>query len=280
MGPRLCYVGAMTLLKWLAVVAAGYGGLITVMYVCQRGLMYFSDPTRTPPATAGLPQAEEVVLTASDGEKLIAWHVPPRGERPVLIYFHGNAGALDLRVGRFRWVLAEGNGLVALSYRGYGGSSGRPSEQGLIRDAVAAYEFAAARYPVHRIVLWGESLGTAVAVALAATYEVAGLVLDAPFTSAADVGAAAYPFVPVRWLIKDSFRSDRRIASVTAPILVLHGERDRVVPIGFGERLFALANEPKRFVRFAEGGHVDLDDHGAPEAVRDFLNGLIDKARP
>src|SRR5690606_21903617 len=125
---------------------------VTLMYVCQRGLMYFPDPTRTPPATAGLPEAEEVVLTASDGEKLIAWHVPPRGEQPVLIYFHGNAGALDLRVGRFRWVVAEGNGLVALSYRGYGGSTGRPSEQGLIRDAVAAYEFAAARNPVHRIV--------------------------------------------------------------------------------------------------------------------------------
>jgi fermentation-respiration switch protein FrsA (DUF1100 family) len=269
----------MTLLKWLIVIAVGYGALLTLMYVFQRTLMYFPDATRTPPAAVGLPQAEEVVLTAADGERLIAWHVPPRGDRPVLVYFHGNAGALDLRVGRFKWIVGEGDGLLALSYRGYGGSTGKPSEKGLISDGQAAYDFAVARYPPGRIVLWGESLGTAVAIALAATHDVGGLILDAPFTSAADVGAAAYPFVPVRWLIKDAFRSDLRIPKVTAPILVLHGVRDRVVSIRFGERLFALANEPKRFVRFADGTHVDLDDHGAVEAVRRFLVELRTPAR-
>jgi len=269
----------MTLLKWLIVIAVGYGALLTLMYVFQRTLMYFPDPTRTPPAAVGLPQAEEVVLTTSDGEKLIAWHVPPRGDRPVLVYFHGNAGALDLRVGRFKWIVGEGDGLLALSYRGYGGSTGKPSEEGLISDGQAAYDFAVARYPPGRVVLWGESLGTAVAIALAATHEVGGLILDAPFTSAADVGAAAYPFVPVRWLIKDAFRSDLRIPKVTAPILVLHGARDGVVSIRFGERLFALANEPKRFVRFVDGTHVDLDDHGAVDAVRKFLADLRTPAR-
>jgi fermentation-respiration switch protein FrsA (DUF1100 family) len=234
-------------------------------------LMYFPDATRTPPAQAGLPQAEEVRLTSSDGEKLIAWHVAPRAEKPVVIYFQGNAGTLDLRVGRFQWLIADGTGLLALCYRGYGGSSGSPSEDGLIRDAVAAYDFAAVRYQPARLVLWGESLGTAVAIALAAEHKVGGLILDAPFTSAADVGAAAYPLVPVRWLIKDAFRSDRRIARVKAPILVLHGMHDRVVPVRFGERLFALANEPKRMVRFPQGNHVDLDDHGAVEAVRSFI---------
>jgi fermentation-respiration switch protein FrsA (DUF1100 family) len=261
----------MTALKWLLVVIVGYGGLMALAYVFQRALMYFPDTRRTPPTAAGFAQAEEVVLTSSDGEKLIAWHVAPRGERPVVLYFHGNAGALDLRAGRFRALVADGTGLLALSYRGYGGSSGRPSEAGLIRDALAAYDFAAARYATQRLVLWGESLGTAVAIALATDHKVGGLILDAPFTSAADVGAAVYPFVPVRWLIKDSFHSDRRIAQVRAPILVLHGERDRVVPIRFGERLYALASEPKRMVRFPTGSHVDLDDHGAIEAVKAFL---------
>jgi fermentation-respiration switch protein FrsA (DUF1100 family) len=200
--------------------------------------------------------------------------VPPRGDRPVMLYFHGNGGALNLRVGRFERLIADGDGLVALSYRGYGGSSGEPSEQGLVNDALAAYDFAIARYPASRIVLWGESLGSAVAVALAVQREVGGLILDAPFTSAADVGAAAYPFAPVRWLIKDAFRSDRRIGKVKAPVLVLHGERDRVVPIRFGERLFALANEPKRMARFPQGGHSDLDDHGALDVVREFVAGL------
>jgi fermentation-respiration switch protein FrsA (DUF1100 family) len=262
----------MTIIKWLLIVIVlGYGVLLALMAVFQRKLIYFPDPRRHDPAAAGLPQAEEVELTASDGEKLVAWHVPPRAEKPVVLYFQGNAGALDLRVGRFAWLIADGIGLVALNYRGYGGSSGRPSEEGLIRDAVAAYAFAAARYPQRRLVPWGESLGTAVAAALASTHEVGGLILDAPFTSIADVGAAAYPFVPVRWLIRDPFHAHERIGQVRAPILVLHGERDRVVPIGLGERLFALAPEPKRMVRFPEGGHVNLDDHGAVEEVRKFL---------
>ena len=265
----------MTVLKWLLIVVVlGYGALLALMYIFQRQLMYFPDARRTAPAQAGLPQAEEIQLTSADGAKLIAWHVAPRGGKPVVLYFQGNAGGPDLRVGRFTWLIADGTGLVALNYRGYGGSSGKPSEDGLVRDAVAAYEFAAARYAPQRIVLWGESLGTAVAVALAATHEVGGLILDAPFTSAAEVGAAAYPFLPVRWLIKDAFHSDRRIARVKAPILVLHGERDSIVPIEFGERLYALAPGPKRMVRFPQGGHVDLDDHGAVEAVKKFLAQL------
>jgi len=203
----------------------------------------------------------------------VLWQVAPRGDKPVVIYFQGNAGGLDLRAERFRKIIADGTGLIALSYRGYNGSSGVPSETGLLRDARAAYDFAAARYPARRIVLWGESLGTGVAVALAAEREIARLILDAPFTSISDLGAAAYRLLPVRWLLKDTFHSDRRIARVRAPILVLHGARDRIVPIGFGERLFALANEPKRFVRFADGGHVNLDDYGAMDAVRAFLAG-------
>lgn len=262
----------MALLKWLLIaVVLGYGGLLALMYVFQRSLQYFPDRVRTPPAEAGLPQAQEVTLKTSDGETVIAWHVPSRGDKPVVLYFHGNGGALNLRADRFSWLTAEGYGLVALSYRGYGGSTGKPTEAGLILDAQAAYDFAAARYPAKRLVPWGESLGTGVAVALAAERPVGGLILDAPFTSAADVGAAVYPFVPVRWFMKDPFRSDLRIGRVRAPLLVLHGERDGIVPIVFGERLFALANEPKRFVRLPKGNHVDLDDHGAAEYVKAFL---------
>ena len=265
----------MATLKSLIILAIlAYAGVLALMYVFQRSLMYFPDRARTPPAAAGLPQAEEVALKSSDGESLIAWYVLPARRKPLVIYFHGNGGALNLRADRFRWLTTDGFGLLGLSYRGYGGSSGKPSESGLLLDAMAAYDFAAARYPAGRIVLWGESLGTGVAVALAAERPIGGLILDAPFSSAADIGAAAYPFIPVRWFIKDSFRSDERIGRVKAPLLVLHGEMDRIVPIRFGERLFTLANEPKQMVRFPSGDHVDLDDHGAPDAVRAFLNGL------
>jgi len=261
----------MSALKWLLVAAAGYGALLALMYVFQRSLMYFPDTKRTPPVLAGLPQAEEVALVSSDGEKLIAWHVPPRAGKKLVIYFQGNAGGLDLRAERFGRLTADGTGVLALCYRGYGGSTGSPGEAGLIRDALAAYDYAVARQPAARIVLWGESLGTGVAVALAAERDVGGVILDAPFSSIADVGAAAYPFAPVRWLIKDPFHSDRRIARVHAPLLIRHGEGDAVVPIRFGERLFALANEPKRFERFAGEGHVITDERGGMDSVRAFL---------
>jgi pimeloyl-ACP methyl ester carboxylesterase len=116
--------------------------------------MYFPETFRVAPAEAGLPEAEEVTLKTSDGEQVIAWHVPPKEGRPVALYFHGNGGSLRYRIDRFRALTALGDGLVALSYRGYGGSSGKPTESGLIEDARAAYDFATARYPAERIILW------------------------------------------------------------------------------------------------------------------------------
>jgi uncharacterized protein len=262
----------MALLKWtLIVLLIGYVGAVALLYVVQRALMYFADTARMPPAAAGLPGAEEILLDAADGERLVAWHVPPRGDRPVVLYLHGNGGALSHRAERFRALTADGTGLVAIDYRGFGGSTGRPSEAGLLIDAETAYGFAAARYPAARIAVWGESLGTGVAVALTAERPAGRLVLEAPFTSAVDLAARRYPFVPVRWLMKDQFRSDLRVASVAVPLLVLHGARDTIVPIEYGERLFGLAREPKRFVRFPQGGHEDLDRFGALATVKTFL---------
>jgi uncharacterized protein len=260
------------MLKWLLILAlAGYGGLVALLYVTQRAMQYFPERLRTTPSAAGLPQAEEVVLDTADGERVIGWHIPPRGDKPVVLYFHGNGGSLRGRVDRFRALTADGTGLLALSYRGYGGSSGRPTEAGLLADAAAAYGFAATRYGAARLALWGESLGSGVAVALAAENPVGHVILESPFTSAADVGAGAYWFVPVRLLMKDQFRSDLRIGKVTAPVLVLHGERDAVVPIALGERLYALINTPKRFVRFPGAGHNELGTR-AVEAARAFLS--------
>jgi fermentation-respiration switch protein FrsA (DUF1100 family) len=265
----------MATLKWFLTYAlVGYCLLVALLYVAQRGLQYFPEGFRTAPINAGLPAAEEVILDTADGERVIAWHLPPRGDKPVVIYFHGNGGALRHRIERFRALTSDGTGLVALSYRGYGGSSGRPTETGLHNDAAAAYDFAAARYPVERIAVWGESLGSGIAVPLAADKPIGGLVLEAPFTSAADVGAGVYWFIPVRLLMKDQFRSDLHIGRVTAPVLVLHGDRDTVVPLALGERLYALINSPKRLVRFRGAGHEGLDAFGAMKAAREFLNEI------
>jgi fermentation-respiration switch protein FrsA (DUF1100 family) len=227
---------------------------------------------RTAPAAAGLPEAEEHVLTTVDGEKVIVWHVPAKPGHSVILYFPGNGDFLAGRVSRFRAMTADGTGLVALSYRGYAGSSGQPSEQGLLQDAAAAYAFTAARYSADRIVAWGFSLGTGVAVALAAEQPVGKLILESSYTSIVDVGASAFWFAPVRLLMRDQFHSDRRIARIRVPLLMMHGALDPTIPVAFGERLFALANEPKRFVRLARGGHNDLDNFGAIEIARNFIN--------
>jgi uncharacterized protein len=261
----------MAFLKALIAAVVVFGCIVLAAYLGQRQLMYQPNPTRMAPAAAGFPAAEEVVLPTTDGERVIAWHVPPKGDRPVVLYLHGNGNALLMLVNRFKALVADGTGLVALAYRGSSGSTGSPTEQGLITDADTAYTFTAARYPVERIAVWGESLGTGVAVALAATHKIDRLILESPFTSAADVGSRGYWFLPVHLLIKDPFYSDARIGKVTSPLLILHGTDDAVIPFSFGQKLFALANEPKRFVRVQGGGHGNLDQFGAQDAIRAFL---------
>jgi fermentation-respiration switch protein FrsA (DUF1100 family) len=265
----------MTIVKWIAIIlAAGYLAGLLLLYVKQRAML-FPIPTteRTAPAAVEFPEAEEHVLIASDGEKVIVWHVPPKPGRPVILFFHGNGDFLAGLSSRFRRMTADGTGLVALSYRGYAGSSGQPSEDGLLRDGAAAYSFAAARYEPQRIVLWGFSLGTGVAIAVASDHPIGRIVLEAPYTSLVDVAASHFRFVPVRLLMRDRLHSDERIAHVAAPLLIMHGAEDQTIPNAFGERLFTLAREPKQFVRIEGGGHNDLDGFGALELARRFVNG-------
>jgi fermentation-respiration switch protein FrsA (DUF1100 family) len=263
----------MTVLKWLLIVASvGYLGGLVVLFFAQRSMVFpIPQTARTSPDAAGFPQAEQHILTTADSEKVIVWHVPARPGHPVVLYFHGNGDFLAGFFGRFRQIIADGTGVVALSYRGYAGSSGQPSEWGLLQDAAAAYAFTTARYSAEKIVAWGFSLGTGVAVTLAAERPVGKLILEAPYTSLADVAASLFPIFPVRLVMRDQFRSDERIAGVSAPLLIMHGARDATIPIIFGERLFALAHEPKQFVRFPEGDHNNLDDYGAVGTARDFI---------
>ena len=265
----------MTFLKWTAIIlVAGYVVGLVLLFVKQRTIL-FPIPTteRTAPVVAGFPEAEERVLTTSDGEKVIVWHVPAKPGHAVVLFFLGNGDFLAGRVSRFKGITADGTGLVALSYRGYAGSTGAPSEQGLLQDAAAAYAFATERYDAQRIVAWGFSLGTGVAVAIASEHPVGKLILEAPYTSTVDVAASLFRFVPIRLLMRDQFHSDQRIARVAAPLLIMHGTNDPAIPITFGERLFALAHEPKKLVRFPGGGHENLDNFGALETARAFING-------
>ena len=258
------------MLKWLIAAVIIYGGFVALLYLAQRSLQYFPERRRTAPSVVGLTKAEEVVLDTADRERVIVWHVPPCDGQPVFLYFHGNGGSLRWREDRFRDLIADGSGLVALSYRGYGGSTGNPTEKGLIEDAEAAYAFSVAHYTAERLVLWGKSLGSALALTLAAENPVGCVVLEAPFTSAVDVGAQHYWFVPVRLLMKDQFRSDLCAGKVTAPVLVVHGEDDLIVPMSFGKSLYGLIRAPKRFVSVAGAGHNDLGAR-AVSAAKKFI---------
>lgn len=264
------------------VLAAGAGFLVlayiailAAFFVFQRSFLYFPYPVRIAPSIAGLPAAREVEIEAEDEVRLVAWHLPARDGRATLLHLHGNGDTLAGLAPRLDRVTRDGTGLLALAYRGYSGSGGRPSEAGLHRDARAAYGWLrAAGVAPERIVLWGRSLGTGVAVRLASDRPVAGLVLEAPYTAIVDVAARLYPVFPVRLLMSDQFLSREWIGAVRAPVLILHGARDGLIPIGHARTMHGLANEPKRLVVFEQGGHNDLDRHGLTEAVASFLSEL------
>ena len=265
------------ILGLLAIGALGvYVAMLALLYARQREMMYPRNPARAEIASANLPGAEETELATADGERLVAWVVPPRDGKPVLLFFHGNAGNFGrpVRQARFRALTQDGTGLFAVNYRGYGGSTGSPTEDGLAQDARAAYAAAAARFGAERLVGYGESLGTGVVAKLAAQVPLSAVILEAPYLSTAAVAQELYPYIPVSLVMHDQFRSDQVIGKLKAPLLVLHGERDGVIPFSQGEALFSLANPPKRFIRFPEGNHENLPGHGSVPEIRRFLADL------
>jgi fermentation-respiration switch protein FrsA (DUF1100 family) len=254
-----------------------YAAVGLAAYLGQRKLMYFPDTRRTLPAEVGLSGVDERTIQTSDGNRLIAWYGKARPGRPTLLYFHGNGGSLAVRASRIARFMDEGWGVYMMTYRGYGGSTGSPSEAANVSDARLAYaSLVKEGVPPNAVVVYGESLGSGIAVRIAAELPVCGVILDAPYTSIVDVAAKAYPFLPVRPFLIDRYETTRYIAGIKAPLLILHGERDGVVPVAMGRELARLAPEPKRLVIFPNGRHSDLYINGnnAIDAVRSWIAGL------
>ncbi|HEY8874087.1 MAG TPA: alpha/beta hydrolase [Stellaceae bacterium] len=249
-----------------------YLAVLSSLYVFQRQLLYFPDKSR--PQLADLAQlgVREIGLTTADRLSLFSWYLPPLDGRPVIFYLHGNGGNIGYRGDRMRRFAREGYGVLMLEYRGYGGNPGTPTEAGLYDDARAGLEFLQREgITADRLVLYGESLGSGVAVHLAARRPVAALILESPFTSVAAVAQYHYPYVPAALMIWDRYDSLSRIGRVSAPILILRGERDAVVPAPFSEALFDAAPEPKEGWSAPDAGHVNLDGFGALEIVVAFI---------
>jgi fermentation-respiration switch protein FrsA (DUF1100 family) len=247
-------MSALRLILVAAVVA--YLAIVLFMYVQQRSIQYLPSRVGTSPQAAGLTGVSEERIVTPDGETIVLWHAEPRPGMPTILFFHGNGGELADRVERMSYYQSRGFGALFVSYRGYGVSSGAPTERGLMADAFAAYDFLLSRGGAPgAIMLVGESLGTGVAVQLAAQRPVAAVALEAPFTAAADAGADIYWWLPVRLLMKDQFRSRDHIGQVKAPLLIQHGDQDRLIPPAQGKALYEMANEPKTLVMIPGAGH-------------------------
>lgn len=255
--------------------ASAYALVVLAAWLGQRRLMYVPDTERTSPHALGLDGVAEVELPTPDGARVVVWRAPAEPGRPTIVYLHGNAGNLATRADRARRYRVHGYGLAMLSWRGYGGSSGSPTESANVADARLLYEYLREEgVAASDIVVYGESLGSGVAVQLAAAVPVGAVVLDAPYTSIVEVAVRAYPYLPVRPLLLDRYESESWIDRIGAPLLVLHGELDTVIPVGMGTALFGLAREPKRLVLYPEGSHSNLDEHGAVEDVVRWLSAM------
>ena len=255
-------------MTWAIGAAVGfYLFILALLWFFESHLIYFPGSERRliePPAALGLP-IERIELPTEDGVKLVAWAMPAAAESTGLwlLICHGNAGNLSEfdRPVHYAGLRGLGLSLLAFDYRGYGESGGAPSEQGLYLDADAAYRYLreSRRVPADRIVVFGHSLGSAVAIDLASRVPTAGLIVEGALTSAVDRGQELYPYIPVRRIARSRFGSLDKVAGIAGPKLFLHASRDEVIPLAHGRRLFEAAREPKTFVEL-EGGHGDAFD--------------------
>ncbi len=241
--------------------------------------MYFPGGDRPGYQALGLEEAPVIARVKPDNWlEIEGWFWPPEdGDMPVIVFFHGNGQAYEYWSEKLAYFRDEGYGTLLAEYRGYAGNSGDPSEAGLYADARAYIEWLRDTKNIQPqdLVLYGESLGTGIAVQMGKEYQVRALVLESPFSSAADVAAATYPFFPVSWLMSDQYLSIEKTATLKMPKLFLHALNDEIINIRFARKLYNKMPEPKRFVTIESGGHNDLYDNGAALHVLEFL-GTID----
>jgi fermentation-respiration switch protein FrsA (DUF1100 family) len=266
----------MSIVLTLGGIAAGvYLTVALSAFFWQRKLIYFPDAAHISPAEEDLDDVQEVKLATPDGETLVAWQVNARPGKPTILYFHGNGGHLAMRGPRIQRFASIGLGVFMPAYRGYSGSTGSPSERAIVADAQLAYDhLRRSGLAARDILIYGESLGSGVATQVAASREVGALILDAPFTSVPDVGKLIYPYLPVEHFTIDRYESKRHIGQVKAPVLILHGTDDTVIPIEMGRALYRLAPEPKAMIELNGAGHSDIYMFGAIEPLRRFIDRL------
>lgn len=263
------------LMDFLSVIALIYFLLLIFLYLNQRNMMYHPNTHIADPAAYGASRDIIVSYQTQDSISLNSWYFAGRPEKPVILYFQGNAGHIGDRISKVKNFINKGYGVLLAGYRGYGGNPGNPSEQGFYQDARAAIAFLKANgYSQNKIILYGESIGSGVATQMATEGQFSGLVLEAPFTSIVDVAQSKYFYAPVRLLLKDQYDNLYKIKNIHLPLLIIHGTEDQTVPIHWGHALASASNPPKRFVSLTGAGHGNLYDFGADLHVLEFLEKI------
>ena len=266
----------MRLLLNISILAvAVYCGLVLLLYIFQRNLLYHPSTKNPKPSDYGISEMSLVEIITSDGLKLDAWFKPAEEGKQTILYLHGNAGHLGHRSIKVKKYLDAGFGLLLLGYRGYGGNSGKPSEKKLYIDGRAALHFLIKyQVPLSKTIIYGESLGTGVAVEIARNLQINCLVLEAPFSSMTDVATHHFFYLPTRFLLKDHYNSIGKINEIIAPIFFVHGEMDTVVPWEFGKRLYDAAPQPKELLLIENANHNNLYEFGASNAIIKFIERI------
>lgn len=246
------------LMNWLLTLGLCYLTLLLLVWLLQGCMIHIPDSRLVAsPGEVGLAY-ENLQLKTSDGEQLHGWFLPHQEPRAVLLFFHGNAGNISHRLESLEIFHQLKLSTLIIDYRGYGKSSGRPTESGLYDDARTAYRHLVQDkgVPPERIIAFGRSLGAAVAARLASEQPVGALWLESGFTSIPDIGAEIYPFLPVRLLTRYRYDTKKALASVQAPVLVIHSREDETIPFSHGQALYRAAPEPREFLQI-RGGHND-----------------------
>lgn len=250
-----------------------YAMICAYMAWNQRSSIFRINPNVVSLAAQNLPRAADITLAMADGVKRVGWQIEPaRPDAAVIVYFPGNAATRAARSLRFKILTENGTGLITLEHRGYGGSEGFPSEETSHSDARELYAYAQRTYPGRKLIIFGESLGSGIATRLASDVQPDALLLDSAFLSMLDVVSYHYPWLPVRLLLQHPFRSDLVIGEVKAPLLMLHGAQDTLVPLTSGQQLFTLARSIKEMKVYPQARHVQVFNYDALSDVRRFLS--------
>ena len=252
-----------------------YFFILILTYVFQRNLLYHPMENNYSGDQIKV-SIEKVVIKTSDGIELNSWyHNKNITNYKTILFLHGNAGSLENRIHKINHFKDMNINFLLVSWRGFNGNEGSPTEQGLYEDARSAVRWLKSKGVVEKnIIIYGESLGTGVAIEIAQHKNYAGIILESPFTSMVDMGKKYYPFFPVRLLLIDKFESHKKIINISSPLLVMHGKVDKIVPYKMGRKIHELANEPKFFYAQEYGDHMVEYDEKLLLALEKFIKSL------